>query len=125
MQKWKKIKFFYTIIHLFLILNVILFITILIYIYQFYYNKEPIAYDFSAFEVPGLHEKGKNDAKLVDENELNIDNKKIVASKNGTKYYYLKCSGVNRIKNENKVYFDTFQDAEREGLELAKNCQKP
>lgn len=49
-------------------------------------------------------------------------NKPIVASKNGTKYYYAKCSGVGRIKEENKVWFSTASDAEKAGYELAKNC---
>jgi hypothetical protein len=48
----------------------------------------------------------------------------IVASKNGTKYYYSHCSGVGRIKEENRLYFDSFQEAESAGYEIAKNCQK-
>lgn len=45
-----------------------------------------------------------------------------VASKNGTKYYLLSCSGVSRIKEENKVYFVTAEEAKERGLEPAKNC---
>ena len=45
-----------------------------------------------------------------------------VASKNGTKYYTLDCSGVNRIKEENKVYFDTTDEAEARGYDPAANC---
>jgi hypothetical protein len=45
-----------------------------------------------------------------------------VASKNGTKYYLLSCSGANRIKAENKVYFATKAEAEKSGLTPATNC---
>lgn len=48
----------------------------------------------------------------------------IAASKNGTKYYYLHCSGLGRIKDENRVYFANFGEAEQAGYELAKNCEK-
>ena len=45
-----------------------------------------------------------------------------VASKNGTKYYLLNCSGVSRIKEENKIYFATKAEAEARGLTPAANC---
>lgn len=43
-----------------------------------------------------------------------------VASKNGTKYYPKGCA--NRIKEENKIYFTTPENAEKAGFSLAKNC---
>lgn len=46
-----------------------------------------------------------------------------VASKNGTKYYLPSCSGAKRIKEENKVYFSSKEEAEAQGLEPAKNCK--
>lgn len=46
-----------------------------------------------------------------------------VASKNGTKYYSLDCSGVSRIKEENKIWFDTAESAESAGYSLAVACQ--
>lgn len=45
-----------------------------------------------------------------------------VASKNGTKYYKIACSGVSRIKEENKVYFSSESEAEQAGYEKAANC---
>lgn len=45
-----------------------------------------------------------------------------VASKNGTKYYALWCSGVNRIKEENKIWFASPEEAERAGYGKAANC---
>lgn len=48
----------------------------------------------------------------------------VLASKNGTKYYFPGCSGVSRIKPENIVYFGSEKDALAKGLVLAKNCVK-
>lgn len=45
-----------------------------------------------------------------------------VASKNGTKYYLVSCSSANRIKEENKVYFGSAQEAAAAGYEPAANC---
>jgi hypothetical protein len=48
--------------------------------------------------------------------------KSFVASKNGTKYYPVGCSGANRIKEENKIYFSTEKEARDRGLGPSKNC---
>lgn len=48
---------------------------------------------------------------------------KIVASKNGKRYYYANCGGVNRIKQENRIYFNTKEEAEAKGLTLASGCK--
>ena len=45
-----------------------------------------------------------------------------VASKNGSKYYLPSCSGANRIKEENKVYFATKADAVAAGYGPAAAC---
>jgi hypothetical protein len=45
-----------------------------------------------------------------------------VASKSGTRYYLPNCSGVSRIKEENKVWFQTKEQAEARGLLPAANC---
>ena len=47
----------------------------------------------------------------------------VVASKNGTAYYFLNCSGISRIKEENKVYFETPKEAEIAGYKKAANCK--
>ena len=46
----------------------------------------------------------------------------VVASKSGTKYYYPWCTGVARIKDENKVWFDSIEKARAAGLTPASNC---
>ncbi len=49
--------------------------------------------------------------------------KPFVASKNGTKYYYPWCSGVSRIKEENKVWFSSADEAKKAGFQPAANCK--
>ncbi len=48
---------------------------------------------------------------------------KYVASKNGTKYYLATCSGAKRIKDENKVWFASVEDAKASGRTAASNCK--
>lgn len=45
-----------------------------------------------------------------------------VASKSGTKYYLPTCTGVKRIKEENKVWYPTEEEARAAGLTPASNC---
>lgn len=45
-----------------------------------------------------------------------------VASKNGTKFYLPSCSGAARIKEANKVWFSSRQDAEAAGYTPAGSC---
>lgn len=60
-------------------------------------------------------EKGKSGAE-------NSSEFSILASKNGTKWYFAHCSGANRIKEENKIYFSSIEEAENRGLEKATGC---
>lgn len=46
-----------------------------------------------------------------------------VASKNGSVYHYPWCSGAQRIKEENKVWFTTKNAAEGAGYRPAANCK--
>ncbi|MBI1888440.1 MAG: hypothetical protein HYS15_00680 [Candidatus Spechtbacteria bacterium] len=45
-----------------------------------------------------------------------------VASKNSTKYYLPTCAGVKRIKEENKIWFNSKEEAEGLGYTPASNC---
>ena len=47
---------------------------------------------------------------------------KYVASKSGSKYHLPSCSGAKRIKEENKVWFDTKEQAAAAGYGPASNC---
>ena len=45
-----------------------------------------------------------------------------VASKNGTKYYLPTCGTAKRIKEENRVWFASKEEAEATGYQAAQNC---
>lgn len=47
---------------------------------------------------------------------------RVVASRSGKKYYLPTCSGVSRIKEENKIYFDSPNLALAAGYTPAANC---
>lgn len=46
-----------------------------------------------------------------------------MASKTGSKYYLPSCGSAKRIKEENRVWFATKQEAEAAGYEPAANCK--
>lgn len=56
--------------------------------------------------------------------DLSIDESKFqfVASKTGTKYYPMGCKSAERIKEENRVYFETEEEAKAAGLEATATC---
>lgn len=45
-----------------------------------------------------------------------------LASKNGSNYYLPSCSGADRIKEENKIWFSSKEEAESLGYKPALNC---
>ena len=47
----------------------------------------------------------------------------IVVSKNSTKYHFPWCSGAQRIKEENKIWFNNEQEAREAGYTPAANCK--
>ena len=46
-----------------------------------------------------------------------------VASKNGTKYHLPWCPGAKQIKEENKIWFSSKEEAEKAGYTPASNCK--
>lgn len=47
----------------------------------------------------------------------------VVGSKNSSKYHFPWCSGAQRIKEENKILFDSIEAARAVGYEPAANCK--
>ncbi len=47
----------------------------------------------------------------------------VAASRSGTRYYSLDCSGLNRISPENRIYFLTRERARAAGYEPAVGCE--
>ena len=52
-----------------------------------------------------------------------VSSEKVVASKNGTKYYFPECAGASRISKENQVWFANNLAAISAGYTLATNCK--
>lgn len=48
---------------------------------------------------------------------------KYVASKSGASYHYPWCQGALKIKEENKIWFQTKEGAEKAGYKPAGNCE--
>ena len=48
--------------------------------------------------------------------------KAFFASSRGTKYYPLGCSAGQNIKQENRIYFNTAEEAEKAGYSLSSSC---
>ncbi len=70
--------------------------------------------------------RAKDDVEIIIPrlSNLKVDESKFkyLASKSGTKYYPMGCKSANRIKPENRVYFNTVDEAEESGLTLASGC---
>ncbi len=78
---------------------------------------------FTSFEVEGA--KASQVANVTQSIKPVVLGKTgvVYASKNGKKYYYPNCSGLNRIKEENKISFNSSVEAEVEGYTLASGCK--
>lgn len=91
-----------------------------------------ILYMFSLFVIGYIEGINKLDKDKIKVLEKEVDRQivftkkeekgSVVASKSGKKYYFHWCSGVNRIKKENRVYFETELDAQSRGLTLSSTC---
>ncbi|OGI92700.1 hypothetical protein A2933_00060 [Candidatus Nomurabacteria bacterium RIFCSPLOWO2_01_FULL_46_18] len=56
-------------------------------------------------------------------NQLPSVGKTFFASSRGQKYYSIGCTGGKTIKQENRIYFTTAEEAERAGYELSSTCK--
>ena len=63
--------------------------------------------------------------KMLEQNlgKISQPPKIFVASRNGKKYYYIWCESANVIKEQNRVWFSTKEEAEKAGYEPAANCK--
>ena len=57
------------------------------------------------------------------ENDLKQTSNAFFASSKGTKYYSVTCSAGKTIKQENRIYFNTREEAEGAGYELSSSCR--
>ena len=80
-------------------------------------NKTPITID------PSTTLGVKNLTNATGQETPTNSEKLYVASKNGTKYHYPWCSGAANIKEENKIWFSTKEEAQKAGYTPASNCK--
>lgn len=61
----------------------------------------------------------------IDANKVTADKSEMifVASKNGKKYYFAWCESAKIIKDQNRVWFSSKEEAEKAGYEPAVNCK--
>lgn len=64
------------------------------------------------------------EAKLSENSDksFNFAGGNFVASINGKAYYPKGCKSANVIKEENRIWFESAEDAEADGYNRAKNC---
>jgi hypothetical protein len=77
-------------------------------------------------EVKGSQNFAPKEIKIKSTSSLpttNTGQGEYLASKNGKLYYPKGCKGANRIKEENRVWFDTSTDAEKQGYTRASSCK--
>ena len=73
-------------------------------------------------EIVNLENQEANALSAVN-TETNTSGKNFFASSKGSKYYSLGCSAGKSLKQENRVYFDTREAAEKAGYELSSSCK--
>ncbi len=86
--------------------------------------KEPITV-MENYELRSKNYGTKSTASVVRNPTPVIRNSQgqFVASKNGTAYHYPWCPGAQKIKEENKVWFQSREEAEAKGYKPAGNCE--
>lgn len=92
-------------------------------------KKEPIRVEERKPETleTGLPAGSKNPGNNLGANVKNSIKRtlagKYVASKSGSAYHFPWCPGAQRIKEENKIWFDSKEEAESRGYKPAGNCE--
>ncbi|MEI8174719.1 MAG: hypothetical protein WCG28_02090 [bacterium] len=73
----------------------------------------------NAIYSQNLSSADTNTPKII----LNSNSKTFFASNRGTKYYSISCSAGKTIKQENRIYFTTKEEAEQAGCGLSSSCK--
>lgn len=80
-------------------------------------EKMPITIENIATSTETLSPNSQRATLTVGESKI------FVASKNGKKYYYAWCESAKIIKEQNRVWFSTQEEAEKAGYSPAANCK--
>ncbi len=92
-----------------------------------------IGYPKEEAQIPTSEVLGANTSEVLPKNEVKPAPKPKVAtepvpsvyfaSNRGNKYYHLGCTGGKTLKPENKIYFNTEQEAISAGYEKSASCK--
>ena len=81
-------------------------------------QKEPIVIENQESRIMKQGSDGSDQpAQILDSSRSNY-----VASRNGSSYHLPDCPGAKQIKEENKIWFQTADEAKRAGYKPAGNC---
>lgn len=85
-------------------------------------EKEPIRIENPT--KTGEHANEETPGKNVEKSAgvMNAVQEKYVASKSGTAYHFPWCPGAQKIKEANKIWFSSKEEAEKRGYKPAGNC---
>jgi len=84
-------------------------------------ESEPIrVIDSGAASILSKEELGGDNVVVVQERD---PGGYVVASKNGARYHFPWCSGAQSIKEENKIWFQSVEEAKDAGYTPASNCK--
>ena len=87
-------------------------------------EKTPITIENVGTSTEIIVNTSSQPSTLLQRGRLTADaNKIFVASRNGKKYYYAWCESAKVIKEANRVWFSTADEAEKSGYEPAANCK--
>lgn len=81
-------------------------------------NNEPI-------QINNLEKTSQENLKSLEKERVSEQTDyrgKVVASKNSDKYHLPDCPGAKQISEQNKIWFNSIEEAKRAGYEPAGNC---
>lgn len=87
-------------------------------------KKEPIRILENGKEIKGkpISVEGREVKNAQTASVVGAQTGKYVASKSGTAYHLPACPGAAKIKDSNKIWFETREEAEERGYKPAANC---
>lgn len=92
-------------------------------------KKTPIRIEQSIAQSAAVANSVSSDGQTTETNKAPATEKALssggsfVGSKSGTTYHFPWCPGASRIKDENKIWFQTKEAAEKAGYHPAGNCK--
>ena len=85
------------------------------------FQKTPLQVGDKAIIYDAVNDSDKQQETSKQVKKLDL---RVVVSKNSDKYHFSWCSSAKRIKEENKIWFNSEQEAIGAGYILAGNCSK-